>query len=651
MQQHLYVMVAYAMLGLALGLWPHLAMPGAAGSEPRFRISPDLTSHATTVALSVAALLAMLALGSPIASLLMASFVSLSLGWAMARGGFDFRALAAGFLALAVSTTLPWWLRPPTGTFALSVANVAAFTLLTGAALWALSRKAQDTARYPFVSLFFYALAAGVCSFSSSPFTDDIVYRMAWHHWGAYIGPAELMLSGGEIFYDFPAQYGLGPTSLIAAACGKDCWTGMVFIAGGATLAFSVLIAAMALAFVRAPWPKRLTVLALCLAVCFFWTAYPPHVGSTTATPSVSGLRFLPVTSLVAFLFFAAPSAGSKLLLAGHGLWAIGAAWAPESAFYCTFVWWPYYLFIHRGAGSFRTRAAGFAFAMLRLAAVAIGLIATAALTLRSIYPHAPTLYGYLAYVLNPPGPLQITPDGAICFIVTVAGAGLLTLVSLWRGSGDTPLFRQGFVLLLVSYAAFSYFLGRSHDNNILNILPFFLLVLLHATVAGKAEGAAKIAPVLIATVLGWLAVFGWHDWNRNLAKGALLEFKPQSVANNFVSANRQADAGRAVETLQRETGEPVTVLDDAHLLIRDRPESIWSVMTPTANFAYVPSEFRREFLQRTARFLKRPGWLVVDRNMREGDWWLADFDTAYDRTARREFGSYYAIRFSPKGL
>jgi hypothetical protein len=103
-----------------------------------------------------------------------------------------------------------------------------------------------------------------------------------------------------------------------------------------------------------------------------------------------------------------------------------------------------------------------------------------------------------------------------------------------------------------------------------------------------------------------------------------------------------------ALAHIHRNYGEPATVLDSSMNHVRATPRSAWSAIHGPANFAYVPSEQRRVFLERTARTLDRPGWLVVNRKF-PAYGWLADFATVYTTTERLEFGSYYALRMVPK--
>ena len=54
------------------------------------------------------------------------------------------------------------------------------------------------------------------------------------------------------------------------------------------------------------------------------------------------------VIAMVAWLLWRdrSPAAASSGWQGAHLLWAFGVLWSPESAFYVTFVWWPYYLWL-----------------------------------------------------------------------------------------------------------------------------------------------------------------------------------------------------------------------------------------------------------------------------------------------------------------
>lgn len=671
MRDKLYVMIVYAITGLVMALWPLWAKEKVvlATSPPVSRWSQSSGSWPWKSACLAVSAFGMIRLtGESVASTLILSLLLIALAVSITRKKFDTVSILLSFLALCVSATIPWWRRQG------GSLDIASFELLVFALFTTVLAHVFTThvvikeSKYTIAWLTFYSMIATLLSFSTGIFSDSNAFLTLWHHWGAYIGPAELLLTGAAIFHDFPAQYGLGPTALIASACANDCWRGMYFISGFTTLAFSVLIAVLALALSRRWWPERLIVLSLCLVICFFWAAYPPSVASPVMTPSVSGLRFLPAVLLVTYLFFIKQIEYSKpRLVIAHGFWVFGALWSPESAFYVTCVWWPYYIFLRRVQGDSMSLVKGIVRAAMKLLLIGAGLAIVFNIIFRIIYDKGPTLYGYLAYAINPPGPMPINIHGTVWYFLFASIIGASALWSNYTTKGDTTLFRRGFLLQFLGYGTFSYFLGRSHDNNLLNIMPFIFLILLHAMSTTADKGLAGASIVLTAALIGWLPLFGWQAWRETVSEGKLFSIDSKSlresisfsdpltqqkIAARLSQAGQDSglptDSSRAVDFLQRNYAEPITVLDFSLNLVGSAHPKVWSAIHGPANYAFIPSQRRQEFLLRAAKSLNRSGWLIVDRKFPADDW-LADFDSAYQRTNRFEFGTYYAIRFSPK--
>jgi hypothetical protein len=340
--------------------------------------------------------------------------------------------------------------------------------------------------------------------------------------------------------------------------------------------------------------------------------------------------------------------------------------WSPESAFYVTFVWWPYYLWLRCSQGSGSGGAVRLSMLPLAAGRLLLSLLVVLFCFFAGywlIYRTTPTAYGYFAYVIDPPGPLPINPSGAILFFIAVLVLGLVALYSTLRLSGNTREFRQIFLLVLLVYATSSYFLGRSHDNNLLNLLPFQLLVLLVAFRAPIADWARTVAAVLLASLVGWSSVFGWTAWQETIRNGRLFEFNAQAMPISFsyndprtaeclrrqaVNGGDPTDAARAANYIEGNFGEPLTILDFATNLRVTDTGAVWSAIQGPENFVSVPSARRQEFLVSTAKWLGRNGWLLVDRKF-PADELLKDFQSAYRTERTMDFGSYYAIRLVPK--
>jgi hypothetical protein len=125
-----------------------------------------------------------------------------------------------------------------------------------------------------------------------SALRNSELYETIRHHWGAYIGPSETFLSGARVLYDIPAQYGLGPTLLIASACKENCWVGMYWIAALTSIIYVFIVLGAACILGRTSfnsWAYGLILLAAS-AAGLFWTSYPPLLGAPLSFPSTGGL-------------------------------------------------------------------------------------------------------------------------------------------------------------------------------------------------------------------------------------------------------------------------------------------------------------------------------------------------------------------------
>lgn len=672
------ILILYAFAGLLIGLWSTIALYLRRTAVAT--LSPAPIARHDLRAISAGLLIisfGLLYVGAATTPALIGAFALIAVIVAFHQGRFVPTHALAVLVGLVIAATLPWWRRDPGSALNLSWIELTVFSVIATSTLWILKTdkdKLESPTRYCSISVIqigvFVAIAV-ILSFATGIFHNTEPLLTAWHHWGAYIGPSELLLTGAKLFRDFPAQYGFGPTVLIASVCGKSCWGGMYFIVGFATLLFTLLISAIALGNNKQSLPQRGLILLLVILCCFFWTSYPPNASTAMITPSVSGLRFLPVLALVALLLWIDRRENNQPYPAilGHMAWAAAALWSPESAFYATFVWWPYYLFL-RGANvdDNRTRTIELLRALGILLAVLVALILCFQVSYWLVYQTTPSIYGYFAYAQNPPGPMPINAKGAVWFFIVVMSLGTVANWQTFRQSGNSPAFRCGFLHSLLAFGTFSYYLGRSHDNNILNLLPFLLLVLLNVRATTIPESWRRgVAVALLASLLGWISVFGWGIWRNIVESGEVLEFNPAGfrqalsyenpdTARRLVSrsltykidAGLPEDAARAISRIRHNFGEPATVLDYSMNLASTIPGSAWSAIHGPANFPYIPSVHRREFLQRTANTLKRSGWLVVDKKFPAAEW-LDDFDSAYTRTQELDFGSYYAIRYAPR--
>jgi hypothetical protein len=567
-------------------------------------------------------------------------------------------AVISGLSALVLLAGVVWWAPG----LKLAPERVVLFLALGCLAAW-LPRLLPQAFGIPRIWALLCLLMLGLASvILTGVFTSPGAFWMLWHHWGAYAAASEALLAGAVPFRDFPVQYGMGPTLLIALLGGRDPWLGTYFATALTSLLYVLAMGACVLALLRDA-PRGLTLLALAAmtSAVLLWTGYPPDYMGPLATPSVGGMRFVPL-ALILLNIVRHEAAGRAPDQLGHALWLLSVLWSPEAAFQGTLIWWPY-LAIRR-AQMVETRASVL-LAMLCGAAQAIAAltlsIAGFALLFRLGFGAWPSPFGYLAYVRNPPGVLQPNLLGPVWLMLAAILAGLMALASR-----DGREMRIGFVCLAALLAVGSYYLGRSHDNNLLNLFPFLVLALVPLLRNGSPGMLSGFSRLVMAGLVAWPASFGigaWrHAWERGeagrLGVGEILDQMRLATPTSHAMLDAfmaplgtavapTADAGAALDWLRKyDAGTPV-IVNVAAISVRSMPGPSWTGMTNLATYALLPPATIEHFIGRGAEVFRQPGWLLVDRSYTVE--WLGRFRVAYEVTEEHEFGGYTAYRLVPR--
>jgi len=565
-----------------------------------------------------------------------------------------------GILALPLLAAVTWW--DPGLRLDATGAGIFLFVGILVAALPRLLPRTEGAPAFP--SLLALLLLGLVAMLLTGPIGSPDGFATLWHHWSVYVAAAEALLGGAIPFHDYPVQYGMGPTLLLAALCRGECWTG-TYIAVVATNLLYLLAMAGCVVVLTRKLPMGLALAALAAMGCaiLMWTGYPPDFKGSIATPSVDGMRFFPLAALMSFIM-AAEERGFRLDAAGHTLWLLGLVWSPEAAFYATVVWWPY-LALRRAQAIGALSATGVAIAALRgagvaLAATAAGFAALAVL-FRIAYHEWPSIAGFTTYVRNPPGILPANPTGPIWLALAVAA-----LVAIAQLRADARGIRVGFACLMGLLAVGSYYVARSHDNNVLNLLPFVVLALTAALAIGLKGVAAGFAQVALAGLVAFLATFGFESWDVAARRGQAWNIGPSHFINNIRLATPEAfalldeslahsasahaptaDAAAALEWLRAEgEGSPLWV-SPSSLLPYGAPGPAWTAMNDVGSYALLPLDEVERFIRSGAEHLHRPGWILVDHSQTSP--WPGLFFAAYSVTQQRDFGGYTAYRLAPK--
>ncbi len=675
----------YVVTGLALAIAPtiHVIL------SPSVTLRVQIARVSSYAIVATACLLVGVAIGMIAGAAFLTGSLLLSIGMATLASKDNLDRLGTFFCSLAAagaSGTLLWWKYDQAHVLTIKVEYVACFFIVVFVVCLGMSaRPSRNRTIELSIAVLISAFILQHC-LNVSVLRNSDLYETVRHHWGAYIGPSETFLSGARVLYDIPAQYGLGPTLLIASACGENCWVGMYWITTLTSIIYVCIVLASACVLGRTScntWAFGL-ILLTASAAGLFWTSYPPLLGAPSSFPSTGGLRFIPLSTLLLFILWRESRSDERLPRRsyGHALWCFGAIWSPEAAFYSSFVWWPYLLWSATRSGVQPFRSAVLACGEALVVTLAFLTLSISIYYL--IYGVTPSLDVYAAYVANLTGPLPVNPRGSIWFFVFTITAGISAAVWLIRSRSHDREFANVFVCLLSLYAVFSYYLGRSHDNNILNLMPFMVLVLIAVQNSPGSSALSHGAHVALASTVALVAFFGWSAWHvaslsdyanadaavsMSYVRGRTAE--QTGAADQFLSVlvpdrtqnsegehhksrldgGDAADAAQAVFYVSSIRHEPLIKIDDSQDIAPIGPRA-WSAIHDPVNFYYLPDALVATLIDRTMRRIKSPGWLIIARHVEdlpETLRWQRLLEGSYVRTGQMIFGSYRAVRYEPK--
>jgi hypothetical protein len=197
--------------------------------------------------------------------------------------------------------------------------------------------------------LIFGALAA-----NPLPLTDE----GAFAHWGCFVGPAELVRSGGWLLWDAYAQYGFLSTLTLAFFPVASTWQALYLI-NAALLLCAACITYAVLRSTGGGLIHRFFCFVVVASAVFFVPGKVYVPSGVQMWPSVGAFRFFWCYALLAMgLWITArpPSKRSRLVFAGSVVWLLGSLWSSESLTYCTAIWLPIAVLLRIDAsGGFQT--------------------------------------------------------------------------------------------------------------------------------------------------------------------------------------------------------------------------------------------------------------------------------------------------------
>lgn len=486
--------------------------------------------------------------------------------------------------------------------------------------------------------------------------TDHIFGLGEIHHWAFFTGPAQMVRQGGWLLWDVPSQYGFLVTLTLAWLPTKTAWQSLFLV----NSLFNFLIALMVFYLFRALRPGLVNLcfaLAMTLASVFFRSGLAPYFESPSHLPNTGGLRFFWAFALVAILFWeyrrgALVRSRASLFWIGCLVWLVGTLWSAESAAYCFATWLPSYaLLVWRRTGadagasgmSFKTRLRASARWLLLPPSMllAVLLLITAFYFVR--LGHAPDWYSFIEYAQAYRGGFATVPidlNGGVWVLVIVFCA-LATMAAYYLRenieSAALPLIMGTGGAL---WATASYFVSRSHPNNIHNLgavfcgvmgLVLYLLARERRNDWWASLVKASFVPILTIVLV---AVFA----NKHAVTDYL--FAPQA---SYVQTERLipiSDPG--IDNLLNSAGvkpdTPLVYVGPNEVLILsawtfnegDRKEVLTTYRSwlpvPVYSLAPLPEERRMVYMSRFANRTGTGGWLIEYKMDKPLFPWFSEF-------------------------
>jgi hypothetical protein len=307
----------------------------------------------------------------------------------------------------------------------------------------------------------------------------------AYAHWGCFVGPAELVRSGGWLLWDAYAQYGFLSTLAIAFFPVASTWQALYLLNAALLLGTACILYAV-LRSTGGGLPHRV----FCFVVVAFAVfLLPGKVYIPTGVqmwPSVGAFRFFWCYALLAMVLWItsrSPSKRNRLVFAGSVVWVLGSLWSSESLTYCTAIWLPVAVLLRIDAsGGFlaATRRGIPAFLADAIAGLLLpgALLVTTLLVITGWYViglgHLPDPVAFFDAALAFAGGFSALPLGPSAWVPLAAFWILAVGVARCLRSARIPVATLAACVgaWAALWSAHSYVVGHSHATSCANVTP-----------------------------------------------------------------------------------------------------------------------------------------------------------------------------------
>lgn len=413
----------------------------------------------------------------------------------------------------------------------------------------------------------------------------DLARDFDIHHLGFFLAPANEVQHGRLMLVDTFSQYGVGVIYFLVGLL-KFLGFGygsLMFLTGGLAALTTVLV------FTFLVYTTRSTMYSTLGTYASAILGPLASLGSVASYPSTGFLRFGPTWLLILVLTITLKrDFPSRVWIAiTSGVLAISLFWSFESAFYSlgTFVVIGVFGPVVIGERALAKR-------LVRSAIVSVAIIGSVGSLLTVIFSgQSINLVTYLKYLklysLDGLGAVPVEPwsPGILMFLLAVASLTALAVVFASKSLDSATIRRDWFPILAVttySILAFTYFLGRSHPNNLTHIsAPFVVMITMWLSRLG---GRKRFGSKLLCMIMSWSSLFGfatigfvnWPSLNYKLPNSALASLSPETTSSFLnravlLTSNPVIDSrSETIESLLRNnlpSATPVLLVVDANLM------------------------------------------------------------------------------------
>jgi hypothetical protein len=443
-------------------------------------------------------------------------------------------------------------------------------------------------------------------------------------HPSFFIGPAEMVRQGGWLLWDVPSQYGFANILAIALMPVKDSYAAeyvldalLVFVVAG--LVYFLLRLSMS------SIGGALGAAAITIGSVFILGGlYYVGIGEQHY-PSVGPLRFIwcfVLLAVIARWYVSRPSKETtkRTLIALAVMWPFAVLWSVESALYSTCCLSLAFPSIASLEYSRRQ--------VIRWCALPAILLVTALLAIQLFYVvglgHGPDWFAFAEYGFAYRGGF-----GSVPYNMRGAGTSLLFTFAILSTASLLVIAekrRRALPLVLAScaiqWATASYFIGRSVDNNVLNLMAINVTTLAATLVvvtrepfepATKSMLRLAAIPILAMTV-------GLSFSGQSALAYQLTTYRPSALGNHLYDGYPAVppEALPVLQAAKLEPGDPILwaneFLAPTWAAGSPIPPHVWTPAYPPILFSVLSLERQQTYVNRFIDRRPQNGYLMVDR-------------------------------------